>query len=223
MKTYQALGALLTYPTGPLREAGADILEVIDREDALSPRVRNALTALVDEIRRGDLIDAQERYVDLFDRVRSLSLHLFEHVHGESRDRGQAMVDLKALYERHGMALATDELPDYVPAFLEFLSILPDAEARPLLAETTHLLEAIGARLKKRGNAYAAVFSALLELAGAADASAEQVPDAEIAAEDDPATLDAQWAEQPAFDGASCGSTARQDGTSVIKIHRRAA
>ena len=60
--------------------------------------------------------------------ARRLSLHLFEHVHGESRDRGQAMVDLKAMYENAGL-FVTRELPDYVPLLLEFLSTQPRPEA----------------------------------------------------------------------------------------------
>ena len=84
-----------------------------------------ALDRLLDELATGDLYDLQERYVLLFDRTRSLSLHLFEHVHGESRDRGQAMVDLKALYERHGLLMSSSELPDHLPLFLEFLSDHP--------------------------------------------------------------------------------------------------
>ena len=103
----------------------------------------------------------------LFDRTRSLSLHLFEHVHGESRDRGQAMVDLKALYERHGLSMRSTELPDHLPLFLEFLSEIPEAEARELIEETSHVLEAIRLRLKKRKVPYSSVFSCVQVLAHA--------------------------------------------------------
>jgi nitrate reductase molybdenum cofactor assembly chaperone NarJ/NarW len=165
-------------------------------------------------------MDMQERYVSLFDRVRSLSLHLFEHVHGESRDRGQAMVDLRQLYESHGYELATDELPDYLPAFLEFLSALPLDDARAHLDDTVHLLESIGARLAKRGSAYAAVFQALLELAGAAHAGSVTVTDDEIRAEDDPAALDEAWREQPAFGPvAGCGASASSQ-SAPIKFYK---
>ena len=101
----------------------------------------------------------QERYVELFDRTRSLSLHLFEHVHGESRDRGQAMIDLKSLYEKNGLFLGAAELPDYVPVFLEFLSTRPLTEARTLLGQTAHILTALAERLEKRRSPYAAVFA----------------------------------------------------------------
>src|SRR5690606_23116888 len=110
---------------------------------SLPQRCRLELNCLLDELATWDLYELQERYVLLFDRTRSLSLNLFEHVHGESRDRGQAMVDLKDLYERHGLTLASTELPDYLPLFVEFLSTISEVEARELLAETAHILEAI--------------------------------------------------------------------------------
>ena len=114
-----------------------------------------ALGRLADDIGGRDAYDAQERYVLLFDRTRSLSLHLFEHVHGESRDRGQAMVDLMAMYEEDGFEIDTKELPDYLPMFLEYLSMKPRAEAVQLLDETAHILAALRERLKKRQSVYA--------------------------------------------------------------------
>ncbi len=134
----------------------------------------------------------------LFDRTRSLSLHLFEHVHGESRDRGQAMVDLKALYERHGLSMNSSELPDHLPLFLEFLSAIPEVEAFELLGETSHVLEAIRQRLKKRKCAYSSIFSC-------AQALAKAKPQIEVVAallnepDEDPnnlAALDAAWEEE---------------------------
>ena len=211
MKTFKALAALLNYPEADLVAAVPEIEQVLREEKLVSKDALRALQALLDALRGEELMDLQERYVGLFDRVRSLSLHLFEHVHGESRDRGQAMVDLRALYLGKGYALATDELPDFLPAFLEFLAYLPLAEARPLLADTAHLLESIGARLAKRGSAYAAPFHALLEIAGAPRARVSAVTDDEIRAEDDPATLDEAWREQPAFGPVSaCGGASAQ-------------
>jgi nitrate reductase delta subunit len=113
---------------GPERFAADEIRQVIDGDTILPLAVSAELHRLIDDLAGGDLYDLQERYGLLFDRTRSLSLHLFEHVHGESRDRGQAMVDLKALYERHGLAMSSSELPDHLPLFLEFLSAIPEAE-----------------------------------------------------------------------------------------------
>ena len=210
MKTFKALAALLAYPESDIVAAAGEIEDALREERLVSRVALTSLQVLLAQLRQDDLIDLQERYVSLFDRVRSLSLHLFEHVHGESRDRGQAMVDLRRLYASHGFELATDELPDYLPAFLEFLSALPLNEARNHLRDTVHLLESIGARLAKRGTAYAAVFRALLEIAGETGAAGVTVSDEEIRAEDDPATLDESWREQPAFGpGPGCGAAGR--------------
>ena len=122
-KTFKVLSALLSYPTQELQAASAELRAVVADEGLVAGDVRHALNRLISEIAAGDIYDLQERYVFLFDRTRSLSLHLFEHVHGESRDRGQAMIDLQDLYNRNGMAITATELPDFLPLFLEFLSI----------------------------------------------------------------------------------------------------
>ena len=152
MKTFKALGALLSYPESPLIDALPEIRAVI-ADEALLPKARQAaLGELMDDMAQTELMAQQERYVELFDRLRSLSLHLFEHVHGESRDRGQAMVDLSAMYARQGLVLADNELPDYLPALLEFLSRLPLKEAKTLLKDAAHIFEAIASRLARRGS-----------------------------------------------------------------------
>ncbi|HZN24150.1 MAG TPA: nitrate reductase molybdenum cofactor assembly chaperone [Burkholderiales bacterium] len=219
MKTYKVLSAVLEYPSEELIEALPELEAALEEEHLVRgenlERLRSLLAALAAE----DLMTLQERYVDLFDRVRSVSLHLFEHVHGESRDRGQAMIDLRQQYERHGYTATSCELPDYLPAFLEFLSRLGDDAARELLSETTHVLESIGARLARRGSLYAAAFEALLAITGGA-IPADLVRDEDIRKEDDPATLDAQWQAEPAFGPTpSCGG-ARAPAVSVVKFHK---
>jgi len=180
-RTLRALASLLSYPDEELRAALPEVRACAPRE----------ALPLIDEIEASSLYEAQERYVSLFDRSRALSLHLFEHVHGESRDRGQAMVDLLAMYAAHGLTVQAHELPDYIPAFLEFLSTLESKEARKLIDETAHILRALGDRLAERGSPYAAVFAAVLALArlpGLSKAITERV-----AAEPDRSALDAQW------------------------------
>ena len=122
MKTLKVLSALLSYPTAELIAAVGEFEGVLDQEQLLSKSERAALRVLIADLAAADLVDAQERYIMLFDRTRSLSLHLFEHVHGESRDRGQAMVDLIKVYEDGGYMPTSKELPDFVPLFLEFAS-----------------------------------------------------------------------------------------------------
>ena len=180
-RSLRALAALLSYPDEALRAALTEIGEAAPAE----------VYPLIDELRRGGPYEAEERYVALFDRSRALSLHLFEHVHGESRDRGQAMVDLLEMYETHGHTVQPHELPDYIPAFLEFLSVLEGAEASALIEDTAHILRAVGNRLAERGSRYASVFSAVLALAG------QRGLDKAIAqasgSEPDLRALDAQW------------------------------
>ena len=158
-RTFKALSALLSYPTPELQAAARDLRDAIAGEGIVDGVRCRALDRLIDEIAESDVYDLQERYVLLFDRTRSLSLHLFEHVHGESRDRGQAMIDLEELYAKSGLAISATELPDYLPLFLEFLSTRPFAEARDLLGQTAHILDALAERLEKRGSPYAAVFA----------------------------------------------------------------
>ena len=148
-RTFKALSALLMYPTAELVAALPDIEQAMATEDLLKSNVRQALRRLIVELQTLDLYDLQERYVDLFDKTRRHSLHLFEHIHGESRDRGQAMVDLVAHYERGGLDVTANELPDYLPLFLEFLSTRPIDETRGLLSETAHILALLEERLEQ--------------------------------------------------------------------------
>jgi nitrate reductase delta subunit len=182
MKNYRALAALLSYPEPALLEALPEIARFVPRE----------VLPLVAELGGQDLLASQERYVALFDRSRALSLHLFEHVHGESRERGQAMVDLQGMYELHGMRIVEHELPDYLPAFLEFLSLLSGEEAAELLKDTAAILRAVGERLAERGSRYAAVFGALLEMCGEPALKKRVAPEAKPVREDLLA-LDRAW------------------------------
>lgn len=161
---YRLLSALLDYPEPELLEA----LPEIDRLLAATPDTHQAhekLTPLLDTLRSTDLITLQEHYVATFDRNPSHALHLFEHVHGESRDRGQAMVDLIEEYRKYGVEPAANELPDYVPLFLEVLGQMEatghGAEASALLGDAIHVLAAIGGRLTRDGTAYAGIFDVL--------------------------------------------------------------
>ena len=191
MRTYLALSALLTHPEPALREALPEIAAALDAEALLPRAAGREVMALIEELASGDVYDLQERYVSLFDRSRALSLHLFEHVHGESRDRGQAMVDLLATYAKRGVRVADGELPDYLPAFLEFLSLASPDEAKGLLGETADILRGVGDRLAGRGSRYSAVFAALLAIAGEPGLTkklAEESPRSE-----DLTALDREW------------------------------
>jgi nitrate reductase molybdenum cofactor assembly chaperone NarJ/NarW len=198
MRTFRVLSALLNYPTDALIEAASEFLAVLDAEKLVPSACRGSVDALIEEIAVGELYDLQERYGLLFDRSKTLALHLFEHVHGESRDRGQAMVDLKAMYENAGLIIAANELPDYVPLFLEFLSTRPVKEARELLGQTAHIFAALAERLGRRQSSYKAVFDALVAIA--AEAPRRDIVDELLKTPDadpmDLVALDAAWEEE---------------------------
>lgn len=195
MIVLRALGALLSYPREEVRQALPEIVDAISSSQFIPPRQRRDLLTLIDELRAGDLLEAEERYVELFDRGRAASLHLFEHLHGEDRDRGQAMVDLKRLYEQAGYELTTRELPDYLPVVLEYLSCRDIRETHEVLGDCAHILRRIGASLIARGTNYAAVLQALLIIAGEDPIDAAAVPRVKERTEN----LDRDWFEQPAF------------------------
>lgn len=197
MLLFKALSALLSYPSEDMRQALPEIAKVVSTASLLDPPRCADLLALIDELGDGDLLTAEERYVDLFDRGRALSLHLFEHLHGESRDRGEAMVELKQLYEKAGFELTARELPDYLPVVLEYLSLRELSEARDMLADCAQILTTISRSLVARRNRYAAVLQALLVVAGENPVDVDKVPPVKERAE----TLDREWAEQPAFGG----------------------
>jgi nitrate reductase delta subunit len=204
MKTLRVCAVLLSYPELELLSALPELRAALEDERLLPRALRGELDGLLDELRREPLTVSQERYVALFDRSRALSLHLFEHVHGESRDRGQAMVDLATMYGTRGLAVGGHELPDYVPAFLEFASLLPVSEARGLLAESADILRALGERLAARGSRYCAVFAALLAIAGERGLAVERAARPRAGEEETPEAIDRSWMEQPVtFGGAA--------------------
>ncbi|WP_114966943.1 nitrate reductase molybdenum cofactor assembly chaperone [Alkalilacustris brevis] len=197
MKTFKAFSALLSYPSPELQAAVPEIRAVLLAEGVLPPAHAAAVDTLLDELAARDLYDLQERYVLLFDRARTLSLNLFEHIHGESRDRGGAMVDLLETYRAGGFDLVGTELPDHLPVLLEYLSIRPLDEARTILADAGHILVALAERLKRRDSSYAPVLAALVAVAQATGDS-EEAQALLSEADDDPedlAALDAVWEE----------------------------
>ena len=207
MLIFKAFSALLSYPSEEMRQALPEIAGAVRASPLVAAREREALLALIDEIGKGDLLAAEERYVDLFDRGRALSLHLFEHLHGDGRDRGAAMVELKAIYAAAGFELTSSELPDYLPVVLEYLSQRDMAEARDMLADCAHIVRSIARSLIARQNRYAAVPQALLAIAGEKPVDAADVkPVAER-----PEALDRDWVERPAF-----ADAATQGGDSTM-------
>ena len=215
MKTLKVLSVLLTYPTLEIGSAAPELRAVLRREVLLKKPFHDALCELIDDLASRDIYDAQERYILLFDRTRSLSLHLFEHVHGESRDRGQAMVDLIKVYEDGGYVPVTSQLPDFLPLFLEFAATRDPQDAIELIGQPGHVFAALRERLAKRRSPYAAVFAALVALSNAtlsepALAALRAEPDPEP---DDLEALDAAWEEEEVtFGPGSAADACGKDG-----------
>lgn len=198
MLTFKVLAALLVYPEQEVIDSLDEMEAILERERLLPAAERNGVRALIEHLRSADLMDAQALYVRLFDQSRALSLYLFEHIHGDSRERGQAMADLIEHYRSKGLEVDAAELPDFLPLFLEFLSLQPLAEARSLLGETVDILALLHARLEQRRAPYAAVLRALTALsprrpdqAAIRDEVAAEAPD------DTPAALDESWEDKP--------------------------
>lgn len=216
--TLRALAALLRYPDATLRAHLREVRDALHEERALASTRLAELDRLIDRLVGTAALTAQAEYVETFDHGRRTALHLFEHVHGDSRDRGPAMVDLVRTYEAAGLCLAEGALPDYLPVLLEYASTQPPGHARAFLGETTHIVRAIFSALLERRSAlarsYASVLAAVLDLAGA-KAERVDVPD-------EPA-LDDSWAEPEAFGGCSLQGQARPSSPQPIHIVRRGA
>ncbi|GLU32752.1 nitrate reductase molybdenum cofactor assembly chaperone [Trinickia caryophylli] len=210
--TLRVLARLISYPDATLRGYLPEMRDALHAEGALSAARIAALDALVDNLANGNGLEAEAAYVDLFDRGRRTALHLFEHVHGDSRDRGPAMIDLIKTYEEAGLAMTSNELPDHLTVVLEFASTQPDEQAVAFLQEITHLLQSIHGALDERKSAYASVLAALLELSG-------QAPKA-VELGEEPA-LDESWSEPVVFGGcATDGQSAHSNQPQPIKIVR---
>lgn len=202
MRTLKILGFLMTYPQNRHKEALEECAQFLRAEQWLSEKALKGIDQFLQEIRSRDLLDLQEDYVDLFDRTPSLSLHLFEHIHGDSRDRGQALVDLLKVYEDAGLFMISDETPDYLPLFAEYVSALPHKEASETIGSIVNILSALSERLKKRDSSYAHVLNSFIDTASrqpdirAVEESLKKSSGEVLSAME----IDKEWEEQFAFE-----------------------
>ena len=201
---------LLEYPDADLWQHQDELFDVLASSEKLEKADAQALGVFLRDLTAQDLLDAQAAYSELFDRGRATSLLLFEHVHGESRDRGQAMVDLLHQYEQHGLVLDSRELPDHLPLYLEYLAQLPESEAIGGLQDIAPILALLCARLQQRESRYAVLFEQLLKLANSAlDEAKVAEKIADEARDDTPQALDAVWEEEQVkfFADQGCGES----------------
>ncbi len=208
MRTLRVLSRLLAYPSADLLAQTEAMKDVLIEDGFLKPKSLKPLVAFMDRLAQTDLMQAQEDYVELFDRGRAHCLHLFEHVHGESRFRGQAMVELSQRYAEMGLQIGTGELPDYLPLFLEFISICEPEDGLETLAQSAPIIAMLGIKLQRQNSDYAAIMEAVVALSGAKLNQAEirKAADAALPNIKTLDELDEQWQEPEAFGGApECG------------------
>ena len=207
--TLRVLAHLLRYPDDQLRAHRGEMIQALLVEAALTPQRIEELQVLLERLGNLPALQVESDYVELFDRGRSTALHLFEHVHGDSRDRGPAMIDLIQTYEKAGLYLGHQELPDFLPVLLEFASTQPAAQAREFLAEIGHIVRAIFSALLNRQSPYASVLAAVLELSGEKAEAVTVAPEPE---------LDDSWVEPEVFGGCSTQGQARPGQPQPIRI-----
>jgi nitrate reductase delta subunit len=208
----RVLSHLLSYPDATLRQHLSEMRDALRAERALSFGRLAEIDVLLDRLGSPRTLDTEANYVELFDRGRGTALHLFEHVHGDSRDRGPAMVDLIKTYEEAGLYLGEDELPDHLTVVLEYASTQPPAQAAAFLSEISHILQVIFSALLKRQSPYASAVAAVLDLAG------EKVQAVKLPEEPE---LDDTWEEPLAFGGCSTQGQAAPGQPQPIQIMKR--
>lgn len=198
LKTYKILSLLLSYPNADLQEFLADVVPELTSEALLDTDKIAGIGLFIDHFGKQEVIDWQAEYVQLFDYSRSVSLHLFEHVKGDSKDRGQAMVDLMEFYRENGMQLSSKELPDYIPVFLEFLSTLEAGKAAETLAEVVHVIQRIHLALQEKAHPYRHVLSSIVALSAKKPGEAATK---QVIRNEKPLDLDAEYEEEPVVFG----------------------
>ena len=215
----KALALLVHYPSQEAVASADAIGEALEGRDELTTEDQEVLAGFLEQLRTKDLLDQEAEYVATFDSGKQVSLHLFEHIHGESRDRGPAMVELRMAYRERGLELDANELPDYLPLVLEFCAQLPEPAAQEWLADIGHILQRIHVRLDQRDDRYALPLRLLLRLAAVDPWPAELLVEAQEERRDDTReAIDNAWDEAPVSFGAgdalaSCGVAAGGAGT----------
>lgn len=204
LKTLKAFSLILGYPTSELQQALPEISAIIKSETIVPAE---ALQQWLANLVHCELISWQEEYVAVFDN--QVSLYLFEYVHGQSRERGQAMVDLSGYYQTHNFAITGNELPDYLPLVLEFLSYQPAELVREFLADMLGIIGKMGQKLRAGNSDYALICESLEIFMGQTPQIAKPVIPIKSLAE-----IDKDWAEPPVTFGSahnSCGSCQTQN------------
>lgn len=179
--TYKILSLLLDYPSNELKNYLQDIMDTVKEEDFLDTKQCQNLQSFLDYVSPLSLEEWQMQYVQLFDFSTNTNLYLFDHVYGDSRERGQAMVDLTEMYARAGFIPCSNELPDYLPLFLEYLSLLTkEEETEKLLNEISHILLNMRKALNKKETPYYHLLDILYSLTNPDEIEVKEMEGVEV-------------------------------------------
>ena len=152
------LSFLLRYPDADVAAARGDVAAEVS---ALPDRpVREALERFLAGW-TGDQTALAARYVETFDLRRRASLYLTYYAHGDTRERGMALLRLKKLYRAAGLPMDSSELPDHLTVVLAFAAVAPAGHGEALLAEHRPAIELLRLSLHDLESPYAHVLDAL--------------------------------------------------------------
>lgn len=151
--------SLLLYPDADFESR----LEVIATSiDALDHPSREPLQNFVISVRNLSLAQIQQHYVEIFDMRRRCSLFLTSWTHGDTRNRGMALIYFKEKYREAGITLSEEELPDHLAVVLEFAALVDPVEGSLLLGEHRAPIELIRDALHKSNSFYAHILDAVV-------------------------------------------------------------
>lgn len=163
-RTLKLCSLLLCYPDAELLMARSSLAAAAGQD--VVPPARAALRRFCEWWVGTDPLALQQHYVETFDLDKRCSLYLTFYGEGDKRSRGAALLRLKRLYRAAGLPLAGSELPDFLPAMLEFAATVPDGRGRIILHEHRAALELLRLSLRDRQTPYADVLEAVQQTLG---------------------------------------------------------
>ena len=155
MRLYNIMARLLDYPTGELVQNLPAIMATLKQDPLVTAPEREELMQLISWIQLHDLTGLQADYVQTFDMTPEHDLHLTHHLFGDDQGRGPALIDLSEHFKGSGLQLKKGEIPDFLPAILEYVSTLDDMQARIFLGDASKVLKVLAENLEKAGSPYA--------------------------------------------------------------------
>lgn len=155
------VSVLLQYPTPAARAAVAAVGPA--ELGPLRGRQGQRLAGFLEWYRGRSLGELQRAYVEAFDFARRRSLHLTYHLHGDSRQRGLALLKLRQAYAAAGLEGDGAELPDFLPLMLEFCVLAPPPAGRELLDRHRPAIELVRDSLHREGSPFAALLDVVVD------------------------------------------------------------